>query len=142
MGIKFSIAISIILLAPAWIMNGGLTLAADGASVARGGRLFDNWILETRDRPPINEHPKYQYNQSTMHGEETSWRCSSRHGWDYKGRTDQGTSALSGEVGATPASLKAILQDSNHGYANKLSKRDMLILRPLLPTVSSTCAHA
>jgi mono/diheme cytochrome c family protein len=102
--------------------------AVDGASIARGGRLFDNWYLETKDRPPSKIHPKFNSAQSLMHEEETSWRCMACHGWDYKGQDSQGTGPLSGKVGADPASLESILGDDSHRYDNKLSKRDYVDL--------------
>jgi len=100
-------------------------LAVDSASVARGGRLFDNWFLETRDRPPSEIHPNYKNSQSSMHIAEASWRCTSCHGWDYKGRAEQNTVALTGNAGTTPVSLRTILNDENHGYSNKLVNRDV-----------------
>ena len=105
-------------------LTSGPAWAADGASVARGGRLFDNWFLETRDRPPLEIHPEYQYTQPSMHVAETSWRYSSCHGWDYMGRADQETGVLGNEAVVTPASLERILQNENHGYGILLSKRD------------------
>ena len=71
--IVFGFLVAVFAIPP--FLTGGPALAADDASVARGGRLFDNWFLETRDRPPLEVHPRYQYSQPTMHDAETSWRC-------------------------------------------------------------------
>lgn len=60
-----------------------------------------------------------------MHAAETSWRCVGCHGWDYNGRPDQKTGALSAKIGNEPGSLGSILQDDNHLYADKLTKRDV-----------------
>ena len=99
--------------------------AADGASVARGGRLFDNWFLETKDHPPPQSHPNYKNARPSMNGTGTSWRCAACHGWDYKGRAEQETGALSGKEGTDPASLAAILADKNHLYGDKLPQREL-----------------
>jgi mono/diheme cytochrome c family protein len=102
--------------------------AADNASIARGGRLFDNWILENRDRPPLEIHPNFKIYRSSMHNIETSWRCVSCHGWDYKGRTEQGTGVLRDTEGSEPSALASILRDGNHRYGNMLSERDFFDL--------------
>ena len=83
--------------------------AADGASIARGGRLFDNWFLENKDRPPSEIHPKYIIYRPSMHNIETSWRCVSCHGWDYKSRTEQGSGILGDAEYLDPATLASIL---------------------------------
>ncbi|MHA1165645.1 MAG: hypothetical protein ACTSP0_08720, partial [Alphaproteobacteria bacterium] len=108
-----------------WAMGGVPGWTADGASVARGGRLYDNMFLETKDRPPSSIHPKYKTVRPSMHSAEHSWRCAACHGWDYKGRTEQKTGPLNGKAGTDPASLAAILADENHGHGDKRSKRDL-----------------
>jgi len=114
--------------------------AADGASIARGGRLFDNWILENRDYLPSEIHPKYNVNQRSMHSVETSWRCVSCHGWDYKGRSGQGTGALN-EVGdINPDRLKTILKDQNHGYDGRLLEGDFTDLAAYLAAIPTEMA--
>ncbi len=109
-------------------MGVGTAWATDGASVSRGGRLFDSWYMEVRDRPPSTIHPKYNTTHETMHTAENSWRCVSCHEWDYSGRDDQGTGELSIEAGNNPAALQNILTDENHQYGNRLSKQDYVDL--------------
>jgi len=124
--IKRSMRLSATLLAVSlYCLSATGAWAVDSASVARGGRLFDNWVLETRDRPPSEIHPKYISSQLSMHIAEASWRCASCHGWDYKGRAEQSTNALTGKASITPVSLRAILNDENHGYGSKLVNRDV-----------------
>jgi mono/diheme cytochrome c family protein len=101
---------------PAW--------SADGASISRGGRLFDNWILENKDRPPTEIQPKYKINRTSMHVIETSWRCVSCHGWDYKGHTEQGTRNLRNSKVTDPKTLSSVLRDENHHYGGMLLERD------------------
>jgi hypothetical protein len=72
-----------------WAMSSTVGWAADRASVSRGGRLFDNWILETKDRPPLAINPDYLYDQKLVDSAEVSWRCVACHGWDYKGVDEQ-----------------------------------------------------
>jgi len=103
--------------APGW--------AADKGSIARGGRLYDNWILENRDRPPEDIHPNYKNSRRNMHNAENSWRCVTCHGWDYKGVATQGTGALGDKQGDDPDALGFILLDANHRYEAKLSRRDL-----------------
>ncbi len=123
-GIRFVVVTVAIALAITLDMGCAPVLAADGASIARGGRLFDNWILENKDRPPSAIHPKFKIYWPSMHNVETSWRCVSCHGWDYKGRTEQGTGVLRDTEGSDPGTLASILRDENHRYGNMLSKRD------------------
>lgn len=123
-GIRFVVVTVVMALYIALAMSYSPSWAADGASIARGGRLFDNWFLENKDRPPTEIHPKYNIYRSSMHNVETSWRCVSCHGWDYRGRTEQGTGVLRGTNGSDPSKLKSILKDENHLYGNMLSRRD------------------
>jgi len=52
-------------------------------AIARGGRLYDNWMEELlRDKPRTN-HPAYP-STGKKRGYPT-WRCKECHGWDYKG---------------------------------------------------------
>ena len=110
-GIRFVVATVAMALSITWAMGYLPGWTTDGASVARGGRLFDNWFLETKDRPPSEIHPKYKHARPSMDGAETSWRCEACHGWDYKGRAEQKTGALSGKAGIDPVSLASILGD-------------------------------
>jgi len=61
--------------------------------IARGGRLYDNWISETGSEtgvvPPTGDNPTWVL-QSASGGTNTrtgadTWRCKECHGWDYKG---------------------------------------------------------
>ncbi len=103
----------------------GTGFAADDASIARGGRLFDNWFLEMKDYPPTSFHPKYINTRLTNANPEESWRCVTCHGWDYNGMTNQKTGSISGDSGGTPASLAFILQDDNHLFVEIFTDRDI-----------------
>lgn len=122
---RILIATFVIALSATYVLNWSPGWSAEEGSIARGGRLFDNWILESRDRPPAKIHPMYKIIGLNMRSVETSWRCVSCHGWDYKGRTDQGVGALGGNKGIDYHSLASIMEDENHRYGEKLSKRDL-----------------
>ena len=57
--------------------------------LARGGRLYDNWIVESGAPVPLVDNPTWAL-QSFTGGTNTrtgadTWRCKECHGWDYKG---------------------------------------------------------
>ena len=102
---------------------------ADGAvaeelqsSIARGGRLYDNWYKEIRKAPPQSTHPAYSA-AGTRKGP-ASWRCKECHGWDYMGRDGTygagehftGIKGIRGMAGADPAKIVAILKDETHAF--------------------------
>ncbi len=127
-GIRFVVVTITTLLAITLNMGYVPVWAAESASIARGGRLFDNWFLENKDRPPSEIHPKYKIYPSSMDNIETSWRCVSCHGWDYKGRSEQGTGVLRGVEGFDSGKLASILRDKNHRYESMLLERDFVDL--------------
>jgi mono/diheme cytochrome c family protein len=62
---------------------------SDADIIARGGRLFDNWISETGAPVPPTDNPTWALQAfsggtNTRTGADT-WRCKECHGWDYKG---------------------------------------------------------
>jgi len=120
---------SVVIVAMAVSIMGALSVspswAADEASVARGGRLYDNWFQENKDQPPLHIQPQYKAPQPSMHSIELSWRCTTCHGWDYEGVGDQDTGPLSGHVGNGTPSLEATMSDANHRYGEMLSQRDL-----------------
>lgn len=86
-------------------------------SIARGGRLYDSWYKETKANRPENNHPSYS--ASGKKGKQ-SWRCSTCHGWDYKGDKDTGVKGINGAAGKDPAAIAAILRDKTHAYTPEL----------------------
>jgi mono/diheme cytochrome c family protein len=99
--------------------------ASDTASVVRGGRLYDNWSLESKGRPPNHPNPAFKSKQLRITPAD-SWRCVACHGWDYKG-TD-GIKGISGREKADPLAIAALLKDGNHPYGELLSDADRLDL--------------
>ncbi len=102
---------------PAW--------ANDPASVVRGGRLYDNWITETRAKAPNQVHPAFKTSALRVASSDT-WRCVECHGWDYKG--NHGLKGIQGRQKADPAAIAALLKDANHGYEEWLDEHDRVDL--------------
>lgn len=99
--------------------------AADPASLVRGGRLYDNWITETKGRAPNHVNPVFKTKQVRVAASDT-WRCVECHGWDYKG--NHGVMGIQGRQKADPAAIAALLKDANHGYDELLDEHDRLDL--------------
>ncbi len=63
----------------------GLPVEAPGASVSRGGRLYDKWWKEAGLDEPTEDIALWaRQNTNTRSGDDT-WRCKECHGWDYMG---------------------------------------------------------
>lgn len=52
----------------------------------RGGKLYDNWFVVVDVLPPDGDHPLWQTQESNLRSGTVTWRCSTCHGWDYKGQ--------------------------------------------------------
>lgn len=106
------------------------------ASIAHGGRLYDDWQSETGARKPILPHPSYPAAGFYANDPQASWRCKSCHGWDYlgnqgeasRGRYATGIKGIKGMVGADVQRIAAILRDDTHKYGAVLKQRDVLDL--------------
>ena len=106
-------------------LTGSLAIADDAASVVRGGRLYDNFVLETKGRAPNHPNPIFKTKQVRVAAADT-WRCVSCHGWDYKG--NNGVIGISARQNSDPAAIVAILKDANHDYSELLDERDRIDL--------------
>lgn len=112
-----------------------LPAAADEtlSSIARGGRLYDNWWRELDERPPTDRHPSYPLGSWAANDAPRSWRCVECHGWDYRGAAGQlgkgerftGIRGITGLAGADPAKVLAILKDRQHGYGEVMDSQDL-----------------
>jgi mono/diheme cytochrome c family protein len=99
------------------------------ASIARGGRLYNNWHKEIGARPPIKSHPSYPPDKTYAKLPRANWRCKECHGWDYKGNDGAysksphytGINGIRNMEGIDPASIVAVLKDETHRFfgANK-----------------------
>lgn len=97
----------------------------DEGAVARGGRLYDHWSRELRERPPAGIHPAMAARLGSVAAAD-SWRCSECHGWDYKGR--HGMPGIRGRQGADPAAIVPVLKDATHRYGDLLRDGELLDL--------------
>ena len=59
--------------------------AANATSIARGGRLYDDWIKETKATTPTGNHSLWALQTTNARSGKDTWRCKECHGWDYKG---------------------------------------------------------
>jgi mono/diheme cytochrome c family protein len=100
-------------------------LADDPASIVRGGRLYDNWIAETRSRAPNHVNPAFKA-KAVPGSVPDTWRCVECHGWDYKGK--HGIVGIQGRQKADTAAVAAVLRDANHAYVELLDEHDRIDL--------------
>jgi mono/diheme cytochrome c family protein len=100
-------------------------IAVDSASIVRGGRLYDNWSHESKERLPPQPNPAFKTKQVRVAAADT-WRCVECHGWDYKGR--HGIVGIRTRQNTEPAAIAALLKDANHGYQDLLHESDRMDL--------------
>lgn len=105
-------------------------------SIVRGGRLYDNWFLETGVTPPVGVHPSYPRNLEVEVQAKQTWLCKECHGWDYLGKDGfygsgkhfTGIGGIRSKRGAEVREIIKILKDNNHEYGSVLSMKDLLDL--------------
>lgn len=120
--VRRSLASVVALLA---ILTAPLASASDSASIVRGGRLYDNWSLESRGRSPNHPNPVFNASQAQVAVPDT-WRCVECHGWDYQG--NHGIKGIGRRQKSDPVAIAALLKDANHAYGELLSDGDRLDL--------------
>ena len=102
-------------------------------SIAHGGRLYDNWQVESGQHRQAFAHPSYPRSADFANDPEITWRCKSCHGFDYlgnqgnyaTGRYATGIKGIRAMAGADPAKIAAILRNSTHQYGAVLKERDL-----------------
>jgi cytochrome c553 len=100
-------------------------VVVDPASIVRGGRLYDNWSAESKERQPIHPNPAFKTRQVRVAAADT-WRCVECHGWDYKGK--HGIVGIRARQNGDPGAIVALLKDATHGYENLLHESDRIDL--------------
>ncbi|MFA7429072.1 MAG: c-type cytochrome [Rhodospirillaceae bacterium] len=100
------------------------------AAMARGGRLYGDWIRETGRFAPRTLHPAWTGPAPASASD--TWRCHDCHGWDYQGKSGPGAKVspvpakgISGMEGADVASIIAVLTNDTHRYRGVLTERDL-----------------
>jgi mono/diheme cytochrome c family protein len=104
---------------PAW------AVAAEDSSIVRGGRLYDDWSREVKDKPPKGVNPAFPEKNTSVLPADT-WRCSTCHGWDYKG--NYGIVGIRKRQGDSPAAIVSVLKNATHRYGEFLREPDLLDL--------------
>jgi mono/diheme cytochrome c family protein len=101
------------------------------ASVANGGRLYDDWQA-TGGRQAV-PHPSYPAKSYYASVPAVTWRCKECHGPDYKGNEGQyasgnhatGIKGIRAMAGTDPEQIIAILRNRTHLYGAVLKYRDL-----------------
>lgn len=108
--------------ADAQVRSGAQDKADELASIARGGRLYDDWGKELgTSAMRIAEH-------STDKMKGRPERCVDCHGWDYRGKDGPPgahgmlppVKGILGAASMEPGRIKEIFNDVNHGYGDYL----------------------
>lgn len=94
------------------------------ASVAAGGRLYDNWMRELAMKKPKQVHPLYPEEGKYADTPWQTWRCVTCHGWDYLGDRGAfntgddytGIKGITGMIGRSAEEVMAVLNNGQHGY--------------------------
>lgn len=103
------------------------------ASVAAGGRMYDNWMRELALKKPKTVHPLYPADGKYVDTPWQTWRCVSCHGWDYlgdkgaftKGENYTGIKGVSGMIGSTAEQVADVLKEAKHGFGEIFDEREL-----------------
>ena len=115
------------------VFGAGVAAASDlEGSIARGGRLYDNWFSELKLDKPTETHPAWPASNDKQKGPAT-WRCKNCHGWDYMGKdgayatgsNQTGIAGIRRFAGGDEAKITAIITDATHALAGKLGEQDV-----------------
>ena len=134
---SFSGVVSTAAMACVFALAGTVSIAGaddddDLYSVCRGGRLYDNWHLESREPAPDKAHPAYPAGKAYANDPAVNWRCKECHGWDYQGSGGvyargshaTGIKGIDGMAGASPDKIVAVLKDATHAYNGLMAEED------------------
>ena len=98
------------------------------SSTLRGGRLYDNWIAEMKERDPITQsHPAYPKDSEFSSQPERTWRCVECHGWDYIGKDGAysqglhytGIIGIQNYAGEKLENIIAVMKNDTHRYQDQ-----------------------
>jgi len=98
---------------------------SDAWVLTRGGRLYDNWYATQDMDAPEGTHPAWPADNSRTG--ETTWRCKSCHGWDYRGadgkyRSGSYATGIEGVMGYSgdAAALITLLRSGPHAFGEDM----------------------
>ncbi len=131
-GVKLTL---LILLMPLGMTISAPRCEADDSlyTLTRGGRLYDSWFDEIKDRSPETPHPAYPKDGPLIADDvAATWKCHTCHGWDYKGKdgasdTGKDATGIKGIRGMSQANtddIVAVLKDETHAYSGLMDEQD------------------
>jgi mono/diheme cytochrome c family protein len=102
------------------------------ASIANGGRLYDDWLGATGNKQAV-PHPSYPAKSTFAAVPSVTWRCKECHGPDYKGNQGQyasgphatGIKGVRAMAGTDPDQIIAILRNRTHLFGSVMKYRDL-----------------
>ncbi|HTT09995.1 MAG TPA: c-type cytochrome [Burkholderiaceae bacterium] len=102
------------------------------ASIANGGRLYDDWLGATGNKQAV-PHPSYPPKSTYAGVASLTWRCMECHGPDYKGNQGQyatgphatGIKGIRAMAGTDPDQIIAILRNRTHLFGSVMKYRDL-----------------
>jgi len=103
------------------------------ASIANGGRLYDDWQVHTGGQRQALAHPAYPPKAYYASASAETWCCKECHGWDYKGNQGQyakgnhatGIKGIRALMGAEPQRTVSVLRSNTHHFGAVLKHRDL-----------------
>ncbi len=116
----------------------------DPAVVALGGRLYDNWMIESGIEALPGDHPLWATQSTNAISGPGTFRCTECHGWDYKGATGVYASGphFTGFTGVTRAGRSLSNEDlvaalkgafnANHDFRFDISRKNLNALAVFL----------
>lgn len=101
--------------------------------LAKGARLYDNWISSLDVEAPEGTHPAWP-NSNTKKKGKVTWRCKSCHGWDYagkdgayaKGSYQTGIKGVRDYAGKDAADIHKIIMNETHGFTHDMIPEDAM----------------
>ncbi len=101
-------------------------------TLAKGGKLYDNWYSVTKADKPKDTHPAWPASNTSKKGA-TTWRCKSCHGWDYLGAAGAygsgsyktGIKGINGMAGADTETILKVLKNDTHKLSGKIDDKNL-----------------
>lgn len=95
----------------------------------RGGKLYDNWMVELGVAVPAELNPQWVAANAGDISVEKSYRCQRCHGWDYQG--DHGFPGVAASAGKDANEILAVLKGStnpDHDYSKFMDEQALIDL--------------
>lgn len=100
-------------------------------SLVRGAKLYDKWFGVIKTETPKDTHAAWPASNTKKKGN-TTWRCKSCHGWDYRGTEGAyssgsyktGIKGINALAGADTAKIINKLKDKTHNLDGRMGDQD------------------